>query len=319
MSLKRAWIGFWILGVIWGSSYLFIRIGVEQIPPFQLVFIRTAIAAVGLTVVVYLRGKRLPTEWHSIKALLFLGIVNTVIPFALITWGEKHIESGLASVLQGTTALFTLVIGHFVFVDERITVRKVIGLLIGFLGVITLASRSSGEVLSAADSNLHLLGQLAILGSSICYATGNNFSRKAMQGRLEPIVVSASAMIVAAIITGVIAYAAPAMGGAAPISFADMTPRVLYAILTLGILNTFAAYLLYYPLINVLGASRTSMITYIIPVVGLLLGALFLNEPVDIRLLIGALLIIASIAVVNLNLYTLFKNFSKSSAPSTFQ
>ncbi len=105
MSLKRAWIGFWILGVIWGSSYLFIRIGVEQIPPFQLVFIRTAIAAVGLTVVVYLRGKRLPTEWHSIKALLFLGIVNTVIPFALITWGETHIESGLASVLQGTTPL----------------------------------------------------------------------------------------------------------------------------------------------------------------------------------------------------------------------
>jgi len=319
MSSRQAWLGFWVLGLIWGSSYLFIRIGVEQIPPFQLVFIRTAIAAVGLTVVVYARGKRLPSDWQDIKALLFLGIVNTVIPFALITWGETHIESGLASVLQGTTALFTLVLGHFVFVDERITLRKVIGLLIGFLGVITLASRSSGEVLSAADSNLHLLGQLAILGSSICYATGNNFSRKAMQKRLEPIVVSASAMIVASVITGVIAYAAPAMGGAAPISFADMTPRVLYAILTLGILNTFAAYLLYYPLINVLGASRTSMITYIILVVGLLLGALFLNEPVDIRLLIGALLIIASIAVVNLNLYTLFKNLSKSSAPSNFQ
>jgi len=99
MTTKQAWISFWILALIWGSSYLFIRIGVEQLPPFQLVFIRTAIAAVGLNLVVYGRGKRLPTDWHGWGDLLFLGIVNTVFPFALITWGETRIESGLASVL----------------------------------------------------------------------------------------------------------------------------------------------------------------------------------------------------------------------------
>ena len=96
MSSRQAWIGFWVLGLIWGSSYLFIRIGVEQIPPFQLVFIRTAIAAVGLTAVVYARGKRLPSDWQDSKALLFLGIVNTEIPFSLITWGDTPIESVLS-------------------------------------------------------------------------------------------------------------------------------------------------------------------------------------------------------------------------------
>src|SRR5688572_18670894 len=102
MTMKQAWGGFWLLALIWGSSFLFIRIGVEQLPPFQLVFLRTAIAAVGLNLVIALRGRRLPTDWRSVGDLIFLGVVNTVAPFALITWGETRIESGLASVLQGT-------------------------------------------------------------------------------------------------------------------------------------------------------------------------------------------------------------------------
>ena len=203
MTPKQAWISFWILALIWGSSYLFIRIGVEQLPPFQLVFIRTAIAAVGLNLVVYGRGKRLPTDRRGWGDLLFLGIVNTVFPFALITWGETRIESGLASVLQGTAALFSLVIAHFLFADERITWRKVIGLLIGFFGVVVLASRSTGQADTETHATLHLLGQLAIVASSLCYAIGGAYSRKAMQNRLEPIVVAAGSMTVAALTTGI--------------------------------------------------------------------------------------------------------------------
>jgi len=175
-----------------GSSFLFIRIGVERIPPFQLVFIRTRIAAIGLNAVVLLRGKRLPTDWRGIRDLLFLGIVNTVFPFALITWGETHSESGLAAVLQGTAALFTLVVAHFALADERITLRKIAGLVIGFLGMVVLASRS----------------------------TGSTYSRKAIQNRLQPIVVAAGAMTVASIVTGIITYAMPAFGGPSPIQLA---------------------------------------------------------------------------------------------------
>jgi len=300
MNNKQAWTGFWILALIWGSSFLFIRIGVEQLPPFQLVFIRTGVAAVGLTAVVYARGKRLPTDRRSIFDLLFLGIVNTVFPFALITWGETHIESGVASVLQGTAALFTLVIAHFAFTDERITWRKAAGLVIGFLGVVVLSSREMGTATTESTSLLYLLGQLAIVVASLCYAFGGAYSRKAMQNRLEPIVVAAGAMIVASVITGIVTYLSPVMGGPQPVNLAQLSPRVLGAILALGLVNTFVAYLIFYSLVAQLGASRTSMITYVIPVIGLILGALFLGESLDARLLLGAAMILGSIAIVNL-------------------
>jgi drug/metabolite transporter (DMT)-like permease len=122
-----------------------------------------------------------------------------------------------------------------------------------------------------------------------------------MQQRLEPIVLSAGAMLVAAIVTGLIAYLSPGMGGPAPARLGDLSPSVLGAVLALGVVNTFGAYLLFYPLVSVLGASRTSMVTYVIPVVGVVLGALFLGEVVDVRLLIGGVLIVGSIALVNLN------------------
>lgn len=314
MTTKQAWIGFAVLALIWGSSYLFIRIGVEQMTPLQLVFMRTGIAALGLNLVIYSQGKRLPTDRRGARDLLFLGIVNTVFPFALITWGEQHIESGLASVLQGTTALFSLVIAHFAFVDERITWPKVLGLLIGFLGVVVLASRSSGAEVSNRSALFHLLGQLAIVGSSLCYATGGAYSRKAMQNRLDPLVVSAGAMTVAAVITGLLAYLAPLWGGAAPVAWGELTPRVLSAGLVLGIANTFVAYLLFYPLIVALGAARTAMITYVLPVVGLLLGAIFLAESVDSRLLVGAILILGSIGIVNLKPAAFLKRFGMTSS-----
>ena len=315
MTTKQAWIGFWVLALIWGSSYFFIRIGVAQLPPFQLVFMRTAMAAIGLNIVIYARGKRLPTDWRGIGDLLYLGIFNTVFPFFFITWGETHIESSLASVLQGTAALFTLVVAHFAFADERITLRKLIGLIVGFLGVLVLANRSSGETVGGEAPIWHLLGQAAILGSSLCYALGGVYSRKVMQNRLDPTVVAAGAMTVASITTGIIAYFLPGLAGGAPIGFGQLEPNVLGAILALGIFHTFAAYLIYYSVIAALGASRASMIAYVLPVVGLLLGAVFLAEPLDSSLLLGALLIIGSIAIVNLKIAPLGNRLRRQPIP----
>ena len=297
MTTQRAWIGFWALALIWGSSFLFIRIGVEQLSTFQLVFMRTAIAAVGLNLVAFLRGTRLPADRKTIRDLLILGVVNTVFPFSLITWGEKTIESGLAAVLQATAALFTMVVAHFVFVDERITWRTLGGLVFGFTGVVVLATRSAGGDAIPADARLHLLGQLAIVVASFCYALGGAYSRKAIQRRLEPIVAAAGAMTVTAVISGIAAYAAPLVGGAAPIALDRLAPRVLVAILTLGLLNTFLAYLIFYSIIQQLGAARASMVTYVIPPIGVALGALFLDEPVDIRLVTGAAMIVGSIGI----------------------
>ena len=200
-----------------------------------------------------------------------------------------------------------MVVAHFVFIDERITPRKIVGLVIGFLGVVILATRSTtGEVLKV-DPTLHLLGQLAIVAASFCYALGGTYSRKAIQNRLEPIVAAAGAMTVTAIITGVLTYVSPLLGGPAPAPISDWTPRVLTAMIALGFINTILAYIIFYSLIPAIGAAKTSMVTYVIPAVGLVLGAIFLNEPVDFSLVLGAVLIVGSIAIVNLNLANLIR------------
>ncbi|MDH4062804.1 MAG: EamA family transporter [Acidobacteriota bacterium] len=299
VSPGRAWLGFWVLTLIWGSSFLFIRIGVAELSTFQLVFIRTAIAAVGLNLVVAAQGRRLPSDRRGVRDVVFLGVVNTVVPFALITWGEKSIESGLAALLQATSALFTLVLAHFMFADERITPRKILGLLFGFAGVVVLASRSLGDDGPSMGPG-HLLGQLAIVGASLCYAVGGTYSRRAMQRRLSPIVVAAGTMTVTAVITGVLAYLVPLLGGAPPTPIGELSTTVVAAVITLGVLNTFVAYLIFYSIIETLGAARASMVTYSIPAVGLALGTVFLAEPLDTRLLVGAVMIVGSIGIVNL-------------------
>jgi drug/metabolite transporter (DMT)-like permease len=302
VTKQRAWVGFWILSLVWGASFLFIRIGVEQLSTFQLVFYRTGIAALGLGLVAAWRGKKIPRDWASLRDLLILGVVNTVLPFALITWGEKTIESGLASVLQATAALFAAPVAHFAFPDERLSTKKVLGLALGFLGVIVLASRSGSEEVASVSGHLHLLGQLAVVVASFCYAIGGMHSRRAIQNRLDPIIAAFGAMTVTAVITGIIAYLLPLFGGAAPAPLGSLTPRVVWSILTLGTLNTFVAYLIFYSIIQTLGVSRVSMCTYVIPVVGLILGALVLDEIVDARLLLGSVMIVGSVGMVNLDL-----------------
>ncbi len=308
LSIKQAWIAFGLLGLIWGSSFLFIRVSVEQLTPFQVVFIRTGIAAVGLTILAYAQGKRLPTHWAGIFPLLVLGVVTTVFPFVLITWGEQYIESGLAALLQSSAAFFTLIIAHFVFTDERITLKKIVGMVLGFFGVLVLASRSfSSEAPAEGTTQLaYLGGMLSIVAASLCYGIGGTYSRRVVQKHLDPIVTAAGTMGVAAIITGILSVISPYFGGPPPVMLADLRSDVLFSVVVLGLLNTFIAYIIFYTIIGVLGAARTSMVTYIVPMVGLVLGAIFLNETVDIRLVIGAVLIIGGIAVVNLRLNMLF-------------
>jgi drug/metabolite transporter (DMT)-like permease len=304
MSKQQAWISFWLVGVIWGSSFMFIRVGVEQLGPFQVVFIRTGIAALGLLLVAMLRRLPFQPSLQNLRDLAILGVINTVFPFALITWGETSIDSGLAAVLQSTAALFTLVVAHFSFADERITWKKVGGLVVGFLGVCILMSRSweAGTVQTSS-----LGGQLAVVVASLCYAFGGVYTRKVISQRIEPVVAAAGAMTTAAVVTGLLMLIAPLAGGQPVVLPNAMQPNVLFAVIMLGVVNTFLAYLLFYPTLKVLGAARGSMVTYIVPAVGLTLGALFLQEEVDARLLIGALLILTGIAIVNLNIAAWFR------------
>lgn len=296
---KAAWSAFWILGFIWGSSFLLISIGVKDIPATQLVLSRVFIAAVGLNIVRVLRKQKLPRDWPTIRAFILIGGGNAAIPYTLISLGEQTISSGMAAVLQATASLFTLVIAHFAFSDERMSPRKIIGLLIGFSGIFLLSSDSfdGGEVNTAM-----LLGQLAIVCASMFYAVFIVYSRKVITRDIAPIVISSGTFIPAVVWALLFMVLEPLLGGRAYIPFQELPQGALMAAFGLGFFNTFIAYLFFYFIIQQLGSFRASMVTYIVPVVGLALGALFNDEIVSPAMFFGAVLIFTGIGVINVRL-----------------
>src|SRR3972149_1688762 len=284
----RDWVTFWTLGLIWGSSFLGIKIALENVGPFTLVAWRLLIGIAGLTLVVLARRPAVPRGRRIFGMLALLGLTNTALPFVLISWGEQSIDSAVASILNGTVPLFAMVFAHFALQDDRMTRARIAGLILGFLGVIVLMSGDlvPGEVRTGG------LGQLAILVASILYAFSTVFARKNLHG-LSPVVQSFVPLVVADLFiwTGAVAIEAPVLAPTSGLTW--------FALVWLGLLGSCVAYLLLFTLLHRVGPTRTTMVTYVFPVVGLVLGIVFLQEPVTPSLLIGAAMVVAGILVVN--------------------
>jgi drug/metabolite transporter (DMT)-like permease len=290
MKLKE-WGAFALLGIIWGSSFLWIKIAVAETGPMVLVTFRLLSGLAGLLVVMALQRQAWPRDRRVLLAYLFMGLFNTALPFTLITWGETRIASSLASILNGTVPLFTIVIAHFWLQDEKITLPRLAGLFVGFLGMIVLVSRDlvPGALLS------NIWGQLAVIAASISYATAITFSRKHLRGQ-PPVVQSTMVLLIA---SGMMMLTTPVVEQ--PLNLPD-TGVAWFAIAWLGLLGSCTAYLLFFYLINAWGPTRASLVTYVFPVIGLLLGIVFLHEAADWHLLAGSALIVGGIVVVNLRL-----------------
>lgn len=289
-----AWISFFILSVVWGSSFMLIRIGVEEIPPSQLVFIRTAIAAVGLNIVLLMRGKRFPTDAATLRTLILIGLFNSTVPYLLIAIGEQTITSSLTSVIQAVVPMFALIIAHFALPDEHITPNKVIGIVLGFIGVLILVVRPE-DVSKQND----VLGAIAIIIASLSYASATVYTRRTVSGKLDPIVIAAGSFISATFFALIAMLIEPLIGGQAAIDIFALETEIWASALMLGFFNTFIAYLFYYYIVQQLGAFRASNVTYVVPVVAILLGWVVLKEIPDARFIQGALLIFLGIAVIN--------------------
>lgn len=294
----KAWVGFWSLGLIWGSSYLFIRISITGsglfpgdsaggFNTFEIVFIRTLIGALGLGAMVFRGRHALPRDRQTLVSLVLIGLGNVVLPFLLITWGQLFISSGMAAVLQASTALFGLVIAHFLFADDRISLRKVVGLITGFGGVVLLFRDNLG-------GEQGLAGMTALVAASLCYATFTSWGRKLIQRDVPPVVLATATLVVGAAVTGPMAL----FYGLTPLQ--EISPDALVAVITLGLLNTFVGYSIYYFLVRELGVARTTMVAYVFPAVALALGALMLQEKIGLVLVTGGAMIIAGVAIVNL-------------------
>jgi drug/metabolite transporter (DMT)-like permease len=284
----RDWVTFWTLGLIWGSSFLWIKIALGDVGPFTLVAWRLLIGVVGLAVVVWLRRPAFPRDRRTYGMLALLGLTNTALPFLLITWGETRIDSAVASILNGTVPLFAMVIAHFALEDDRITRARIAGLILGFVGVVVLMSADLAPGGLARGG----LGQLAVLLAAVLYAFSGVFARKNLHG-LSPVVQAFLPLIVADLFiwTGAIAVEAPQV--------VPTTRLAWFALLWLGLLGSCTAYLLYFSLLHRVGPTRTTMVTYVFPVVGLILGIVFLHEPLTPSLLIGSAMVVGGILVVN--------------------
>jgi len=277
-----------ILGSIWGTSFLFIKIVVGEVPPMTLVAGRLGLAALTMWAFLRLRGVPFPRERRLWGIFAITGLLNGALPFTLISWGEQYIPSGLAALLQSTTPIFTVILAHFLTRDDRFTAKKVLGIVLGFVGVGLLMWPELRGGLQAS-----VWGQFAIVGSSISYAIASIFARERLHD--QPPLVSAAGQFTMGFV-----YILPlSLLVERPFNLSpSWTALASWA--TLALLGTVVAYAIYYVLLQRSNATFTTTVTYIVPINGLILGALILDEHIHTGLLISLGLILSGILLVRI-------------------
>jgi drug/metabolite transporter (DMT)-like permease len=274
------------LGTLWGSSYLFIKVAVAAIPPSTLVAGRLTAAALLLWVVLRIVGRPVPRSVQMWRVYAVLGLFGAAVPYLLITWGEQYISSGLAALLQSTTPIFAVLLAAALSTDERITIRKTAGVAVGFVGVALLILPELRDGVQAT-----VLGQLAIVGSSVCYAWVAIYSRGRLRGQ-PPLTSAAGQLTMGAVFTLPLSLL---MDG-----WANLSPSLpaLASWASLTLVGTVLAYGLYFALLERTSATYTTMVTYVIPINGLILGALVLDESLDAWALASLALVLVGVVLV---------------------
>ena len=282
----KHWIVFILLGGIWSSSFMWIKIAVQEVGPITLVAFRVLFGLLFGVVIIFIQRIPLPRTFKAWFPLLLLGLTNVAAPFFLISWGEKSIDSAVASILDATVPLFTILIAHFLLQDDKMTMPKVLGLLIGFAGVIVLMSKDIGA------STGSLLGQIAVIVASMFYAGSSVYVRRTTEDT-HGLLRSAGPLVSATVIMWL---------GAGLFESPLKIPQLgvtWIALLWLGILGSGLAFVMAFYLIHEIGPTRTTMVTYLFPLGGVTLGITFLHEQLTWHLILGAILIVSSLAVAN--------------------
>jgi drug/metabolite transporter (DMT)-like permease len=279
---------FWllVLGVLWGSSYLFIKITVAEMPATTLVIGRLGMAAAIMWLLILATRQPVPRDLRLWGAFAVMGLLSGAIPWTLITWGEQYISSGLAALLQATMPIFTVILAAVLSQDERLTLLRAAGVALGFVGVGVLMLPDLRQGFQAS-----LLGQLAIIISSATCAGGAVFARRWLRG--QPPLLSTAGQLT----TGLLFMLPLGLFSGRPFNGLPSMPA-LASWLALTILGTVVAYIIYYKLIQWSSATFVSTVTYIIPVFGLVLGALVLAEPLTPDLFASLGLILLGILLV---------------------
>ena len=274
-----------LLAFIWGWSFLFIKVGVEGMTPTTVAAARCGLGMLTMLVMLRLRGLRLParSDWRH---LAFMGVVHSAAPFSLLAWSAERITSALVAVLNASTALFAA-LAAAVLLAERLRRPQLVGLGLGFAGV-AIAAGVGGDDLAASSWT----GSLAAIAAGACYGVGFVYARQHLGG-LSPLVASAGQLVAATAVLVPFAVLTTARHGL------DLAPHRALAVTLLGVLGTGVAYVLNYRSIAEMGSTRASMVTYLVPVVAVAVGVVFLGERFELRLVAGGALTILGIALLH--------------------
>ncbi|MUG93543.1 EamA family transporter [Scytonema sp. UIC 10036] len=275
-----------ILSLLWGGSYFFIKIVLVELQPFTVVLGRVSFAAIALICFVYLSGQRMPVSPGIWRAFFMMGALNNLIPFSLIVWGQTQIDSSLTGILNATTPLFTVVLAHLLTNDERLTLNRLFGVLFALCGIFLLVGP---EVMRGF--NLQSLGQFAVLGASFCYSCASIYGRRFKE--LSPVVTSAGMLTSSTVMILPIALILDKPWTLRP---SAMTWGVL---LVLGLFSSAIANLIYFRILAVAGATNVSLVTFLIPMSALLLGVFVLGERLDWNTFAGMAFIFTGLAAID--------------------
>jgi drug/metabolite transporter (DMT)-like permease len=284
----REWALLVFLSTLWGGAFFFAAIAIKQIEPFTLAFLRMSLAAVALAGAAAVLGHKLPKDPAIWQGFLLLGFIGTAAPFSLIYWGQTEISSGLASIINAATPLWTIIVAHFFTRDEKFTLRRFFGVLTGLSGVAVIMAPS----LRVSWSDSPLLAEGAVLAAGLCYAVSGVFAKRFKD--VSPIVLSCGQLAFGALfILPVVSVFDHPFSRPMPDAVA------IAAVLAIALLSTALAFIIYFKILRVAGATNVMLVTLLVPVSAILLGALILGEALAPRHFAGLALIACGMMLID--------------------
>lgn len=286
---RSEWLALVLLSVLWAGSFFFSGVQLKALPPFTIVFLRVCLAAIILNVLVRALGKKMPAGLSAWRAFFGMGMLNNAVPFCLVVWGQSHIASGLAAILNATTPISTVIVAHLLTDDEKMTGNRLLGVAIGFLGVVVLIGPDSLHGLGT-----HVLAQIAVLAAAVSYAFAGVFGRRFRRMGIEPILTATGQVTASAIILLPIALSVDA-----PWTLAMPPLPVWEAAAGSAVLSTALGYILYFRILATAGATNLLLVTFLIPLSAIVMGSYGVGEHLEARQFAGLAFIGAGLAAID--------------------
>lgn len=285
------------LSLLWGGSFFFVEILIAYLPPLTIVTCRVGFAALGLWAIVLVLRTPLPTTQKQWGSLFIIGLLNNAIPFCLIVWGQTQISSGLASIINATTPIFTVLVAGVLLADERLSLPKLVGVFLGLLGTLILIGP---EVLNGQTGSV--LGQASVMGAAISYAFAATYARRFKKSGLSPLIVATGQVTMASLILMPLTLLVDGYS-----ALLTIPTIAIGSIVGLAFFSTVLAYILYFRLIDSAGATNAALVTFLIPVSAISLGVIILGETFSIPHFIGMAVIGAGLITIDGRIFMAFR------------